>query len=86
MEIMQAQHVVKRFEALGWRAQYRMSEFDLECVVDAENSDASEFYTCRRYISALELLAILRARAAGQPSARADEIIAVRRPPLEWWG
>ena len=72
----QAQHIVGRFQALGWRSQARGSEFDRdEYVVDAENSDASEFYTCRRYYNALEVLAILRARASGQESRRADEIM-----------
>jgi len=60
---MQAEHIVKRFTALGWRAQYRSSDFDTEWLVDAQNDDASEFYTCRRFVSALELLALLRARA-----------------------
>lgn len=78
MELNHAEHVVRRFQALGWRAQYRSSEFDTEWLVDAENADASEFYTCRRFISALELLAILRARAADMPSSRADEIIDAR--------
>ena len=76
MDAREAQHIVKRFRALGWRSQARGSEFDREeYVVDAENGDGSEFYTCRRFVSALETLAILRSRAAGMPSSRADEII-----------
>ena len=63
----QAEHIVGRFRALGWRSEARGSEFDREeYVVDAENSDASEYYTCRRYYNALEVLATLRARAAGR--------------------
>lgn len=76
MDAQQAQHIVGRFRALGWRSQARGSEFDREeYVVDAENADGSEFYTCRRYYNALETLAILRSRASGMPSVRADEII-----------
>lgn len=76
MDKQQAQHIVGRFRALGWRSQARGSEFDREeYVVDAENGDGSEFYTCRRFLTALETLAILRARRVGMPSSRADEII-----------
>lgn len=76
MDRQQAQHIVGRFRALGWRSQARGSEFDqAEYVVDAENGDASEFYTCRRYYNALEVLAMLRSRASGAASSRADEIM-----------
>lgn len=63
MDRQQAQHIVGRFRALGWRSQARGSEFDREeYVVDAESQDGSEYYTCRRYYNALETLATIRAK------------------------